>query len=129
MKKRKICIKEKKWNLMWKLWKDGSLYSPLTELLSYENSMQIGGHLRYFKDTTPNEVKEAMMIIKEYLPEEYYNNFLRAYLIYLDMNCRINNGEKLSAIQMENLFYETDHCYYKDEGIMYKVLLDFSIHI
>ena len=56
MSKREICIKELKWNRMWTLWKNYQTKSPLTELLTYENAMQIGGHLKYFKETNDNEI-------------------------------------------------------------------------
>lgn len=129
MKKRILCIKELKWQKMWKLWKHHKTITPLTELLTYENAMQIGGHLRFFNEATHDDIIYTTMVLKEYLPKEYYDNYIKSYLIFIDMKYNIKKGKVINEIQQENLFKETDEYYYKDESIMYKILLEFLVNI
>lgn len=75
---------------MWKLWRKKKLDTPLDELVTYYNAM-CHGHAFYFKQFKENnlEILRHMWILKQYIPEEHYNNLKEAYELYNSLKDKV----------------------------------------
>ena len=118
---RKIeCITHRRWNKMWRLWKRRKLETPLEELVTYYNSMS-NGHAFYFKQFKGNslEVLRHLWILKQYIPEEHYNNINEAYDLFNSIK-----DKELTPYEEEELFLKYDEKYFLDEFFLHLILWD-----
>ena len=117
---RKIeCLTHKRWNKMWWLWKRRKLGTPLEELVTYYNSMS-HGHAFYFKQFKGNnlEVLKHLWILKEYLPEEHYNNLKEAFELFNTIK-----DNELTPYE-EKTFLKYDEIYFLDNYFLHLILLN-----
>lgn len=118
---RKIeCLTHKRWNKMWRLWKRRKLGTPIEELVTYYNSMS-HGHAFYFKQFKGNslEVLRHLWILKEYLPEEHYNNLKEAFELFNTIK-----DKELTPYEEEETFLKYDEIYFLDNYFLHLILWD-----
>lgn len=118
---RKIeCLTHKRWNKMWRLWKRKKLDTPLDELVTYYNAM-IHGHVFYFKQFKGNslEVLRHMWVLKQYIPEEHYNNLIEAYELYNSTKDKV-----LTPFEEEETFLKYDEKYFMDDYFLHLIIWD-----
>lgn len=118
---RKIeCLTIKRWNKMWRLWKRRKLDSPLDELVTYYNAM-CHGHVFYFNQFKGNnsEIQRHMWIIKQYIPEDHYNNLKEAYELYKSINIK-----ELTSFEEEETFLKYDEKYFTDDYFLHLIIWD-----
>ena len=110
----------KKWNKMWRLWRKRKLDTPLDELVTYYNAM-CHGHAFYFKQFKGNnsEVRRHMWIIKQYIPEEPYNNLKEAYELYESIK-----DKGLTPFEEEKAFLKNDEKYFLDDYFLHLIIWD-----
>lgn len=98
----------RRWNKMWRLWRRGKLDSPLDELVTYYNAMS-HGHAFYFKQFKGNglEVLRHMGVIKQYIPEDHYNNIKEAYELFNSIK-----DKELTLFEEEKAFLKYDEKYF-----------------
>ena len=110
----------KKWNKMWRLWRKRKLDTPLDELVTYYNAM-CHGHAFYFKQFKGNnsEVRRHMWIIKQYIPENHYNNLKEAYELYESIK-----DKGLTPFEEENAFLKNDENYFLDDYFLHLIIWD-----
>lgn len=113
-------LTHRRWNKMWRLWKRKKLDSPLDELVTYYNAM-CHGHTFYFKQFKGNslEVSRHMWILKQYIPEEHYNNIKEAYEFFVSIK-----DKELTPYEEEELFLKYDEKYYLDDYFLHLIIWD-----
>lgn len=112
-------LTHKRWNKMFRLWKRRKLDTPLEELVTYYNSMS-HGHAFYFKQFKGNslEVLRHLWILKEYLPEEHYNNLKEAFELFSTIK-----DKELTPYE-EETFLKYDEIYFLDNYFLHLILWD-----
>ena len=111
-----------RWKKMWRLWKHHKLDSPLEELVTYDNYMA-HGHLCYFEHLKDNSLIERhMLVLKEYIPESFYNNLNKAYMIYKDIQLK-SEYKEFTDFDLEEIFMEVDEWYYEDSYEILKIIM------
>lgn len=111
-----------RWKKMWRLWKRHKLDSPLEELVTYDNYMA-HGHLCYFEHLKDNSLIERhMLVLKEYIPESFYSNLNKAYMIYKDIQLKREHKE-FTDFDLEEIFMEVDEWYYEDSYEILKIIM------
>ena len=113
-------LTHRRWNKMWRLWKKRKLDTPLDELVTYYNSM-CHGHAFYFKQFKGNslEVLRHIWILKQYIPEEHYNNLNEAYELFNSIK-----DKELTPYDEEELFLEYDEKYLLDDYFLHLIIWD-----
>ena len=112
----------KRWNKMWKLWKCHKLNSPLEELVTYDNYM-CEGHYYYFKYLNNDiNIRRHMFVLKEFLSKEVYDNLEKAFKLYKE-NESILRSNKMSSMEIEELFLEVDEFFYDDSYELTKIIM------
>ena len=64
-----------------------------------------------------------MLVLKEFLSKEVYENLESAYKIYNDNKDIINSG-KLDEVELEDMFMEVDEKYYEDTYQLTKIIME-----
>lgn len=109
----------KYWDKMWKAWKRNKLESPLNELATFCNYSS-GGFYNYFIQFKNEYIlKYNLFILKQHLPEEHYNNLIKAKELY----DKHQDKKALAKIE-EELFEQYNDFYFKDVGIVESIILD-----
>ena len=102
---------------MWRLWKRSKLDTPLEELVTYYNSTSYE-HAFFFKQFKVNslEVLRHLWILKEYLPEERYNNLKEAFELFNTIK-----DKELTPYE-EETFLKYDEIYFLDDCFVHLIL-------
>lgn len=105
---------------MWNLWRRKKLDTPLDELVTYYNAM-CHGHVFYFKQFKGNslEVLRHMWVLKQYIPEEHYNNLKEAYELFKSINIK-----ELTSLEEEETFLKYDEKYFMDDYFLHLIIWD-----
>ncbi len=102
----------------------GKLDSPLDELVTYCNAMS-HGHVFYFNQFKGNnsEMLRDMWIIKQYIPEEHYNNLKEAYELFESIK-----DKGLTPFEEERAFLKNDEKYFLDNYFLHLIIWDLLIY-
>ena len=93
--------------------------TPLDELVTYYNAM-IHGHAVYFKQFNNNlELLRHMWILKQYIPEDHYNNLIEAYEVYNSIK-----DKELTPLEEEEAFLKNDEKYFMDDYFLHLIIWD-----
>lgn len=105
---------------MWNLWRRKKLDTPLDELVTYYNAM-CHGHVFYFKQFKGKslEVLRHMWVLKQYIPEEHYNNLKEAYELFKSINIK-----ELTSLEEEETFLKYDEKYFMDDYFLHLIIWD-----
>lgn len=111
-------LTNKRWNKMWRLWRIRKLDSQLDELVTYYNAM-CHGHVFYFKQFKGNslEVLRHMWVIKQYIPEDHYNNLKEAYELYESIK-----DKGLTPFEEEKAFLKNDEKHFLDDCFLHLII-------
>lgn len=107
---------QRKWNLLWDMWMEGTVQSPYAELMEYESEVNNGGHSQYFFNVANcGDLKAAVRVVLEILPNPLHDNLKRGYDAFAaqDDICDDDN---------EELFEECDDVFYENEDVLIAVL-------
>ena len=81
------------------------------------------GHLCYFEHLKDNSLIERhMLVLKEYIPESFYNNLNKAYIIYKDIQLK-REYKEFTDFDLEEIFMEVDEWYYEDSYEILKIIM------
>lgn len=110
-KKKKVELTEeqKKWNLLWEKYADGSLEKDYFVLCDYHSGVNGGGH-HCFLDNNEERLKEYSKSLKLLLPNDFFAEFYKAYTAYI-------KDEKV-----EEACDLVDTYFYKNEKIIISIL-------
>lgn len=122
-KKVKLTEKELKWNKMWELWAEGCTDSPYSELMTYQNEVNNGGHEQYFDNVSnTKDLKNEIVSLKTILPPQLYATLEQAYAAYLKLE--VNDNE-----QAEEIIKQCDDMFYKREEEINRILEEYAAKI
>ena len=115
---------QKKWNKMWDLWAEGRTDSPYSELMTYQNEINNGGHDQYFFNIeNSGNLQKEMAVLKTVLPEKLRDNLQNAYDAYL----KLTNEE--SDEQAGTILSQYDDEFYKVEEDINRILREYASQI
>lgn len=107
---------ERKWNLMWDMWVQGTAVSPYAELMEYDSEVNNGGHSQYFFNIANcGDLSAEIEKILAILPPPLRDNLKRGYDAFAAQEdiCDDDNDE---------LFEECDEVFYKNEEMLIDIL-------
>ena len=115
---------QKKWNKMWDLWAEGRTDSPYSELMTYQNEINNGGHDQYFFNIeNSGNLQKEMAVLKTVLPAKLRDNLQNAYDAYL----KLTNEE--SDEQAGTILSQYDDEFYKVEEDINRILREYASQI
>lgn len=109
--------KERKWNMMWDKWMEGTIESPYAELIEYDEEINNGGHYQYFFNVAVlGGSPESIEMIIELLPAPLNDNLKKAFDAFSSQedDCDDSNFD---------LFQECDEFFYENETLLLEALL------
>lgn len=108
--------KERKWNMMWDKWMEGTIESPYAELIEYDEEINNGGHYQYFFNVAVlGGSPESIEMIIELLPTPLNDNLKKAFDAFSSQedDCDDSNFD---------LFRECDEFFYENETLLLEAL-------
>lgn len=131
-----LTIEERKWNLMWDMWVEGSAVSPYAELMQYDSEVNNGGHFQYFiNGTLMGDMNEQIGILLENLPELLRDNLKHAYDVFCGLQRQCGMGDDYDAYSaLEDMcdpekvekFIEYDKLLYDNEDAIMNILKEYA---
>lgn len=109
----------KYWEKMWKAWKRNKLGSPLNELVTFCNYAANGFYNYFIHFKNEYVLKYNLFILKQHLPENHYNNLIKAKELY-DF---YQDKKSLAKIE-EEVFKQYDEIYFQDVGLIESIIFD-----
>ena len=108
----------RKWNLLWKLWVDWELESPIFELMTYDAEVHNGGHDQYFANTEEfTDLEAHVEKVLSVLPPHLAENLKRIYQAYIAME----QGD-YDEHEYTDLTTKCDMLYYDNSEIINQIL-------
>lgn len=105
-----------KWDMMWEMWTEGKIASPIADMMSYDSEVNNGGHAQYFFNTANcSDMDAAVRRILPALPEPLRGNLARAYEAFAAQ-------PKIDDDSNDDLFSECDDVFYKNEQLLLDIL-------
>lgn len=111
----KLSENEMKWNKLWDLYSNSTWNNPIFYLCDYDSGINGEGHFCFF-DNKGNEMKTYVEELKKVLPENLFDNFNKAYQIWLR-----GNDE-----QTEKHCEVADDFFYQNENTIIEILQQFA---
>lgn len=109
----------KYWEKMWKAWKRNKLGSPLNELVTFCNYAANGFYNYFIQFKNEYVLKYNLFILKQHLPENHYNNLIKAKELY-----DFYSDKKALAKIEEEVFKKYDEIFFQDVGLIESIIFD-----
>ncbi len=123
-KQPELTAEEQRRNALWERWANGEAPSPLAEIMTYQSEVNNGGHDQYFFNVSnTGDLRNALAVLSEALPEVHAQNLKRAYDAYSA------SEEQDDTAQAEAILEQCDAVFYEHEEEITSLLKAYAAQI